>query len=126
MIWVKVMVLVFIVGLFTSLFVGMINKKFMVVPIILTIVSVAILIVPVTKYLNDVHKQEIERVIKSKGGKVLEIERKDENNLIRYTITYEIEGVVKSAEYLATKIVNDVHAKDRFGRGDEWTFYETD
>lgn len=77
----------------------------------------------IKKSIIRAHTNEINRVINEKGGEVLTIDIDVQSNFTHYNIKYKMNGKMYYAEYLASKTINNVHVKARFGRGEEWTFY---
>jgi len=91
--------------------------------ILLTIAIVYLISLLIKRSIIRAHTAEINRVINKKGGEIITIESYILRKFIHYNINYKMNGKMYYAEYLSSKTINNVHVKARFGRGEEWTFY---
>jgi hypothetical protein len=113
-----------VIGTIYAIIMGKRNKFAAIIGIALTIGVVLLLSFQTNKYLERLHKEEIQLVISEKGGHVLKIETEVLNHNIKYNITYKKDGKVLHAIYLGTKNINNIHSKDKYGKGEVWTFIE--
>lgn len=122
--WAVLMIIVIVIGTIYAIIMGKRNKFAAIIGIALTIGVVLLLSLQTNKYLERLHKEEIQLVISEKGGHVLKIETEVLNQNIKYNITYKKDEKVLHAIYLGTKNINNIHSKDKFGKGEVWTFID--
>lgn len=118
------MIIIFVIGTIFAIIIGRRNKPAMGIVILLTLGLVLLISLQTNKSLEKLHKSEIQRVINEEGGQIISIKSEVLSRNIKYSITYKNDGEVLHAIYIGTKTINDIHAKDKYGNGEVWTFLD--
>lgn len=113
---------IFVIGIIFAILVGRRNKLAAGIVITLTFGLVMLLSLQTNKSLEKMHKAEIQRVINERGGQIISINTEVLSKNMKYSITYTKDGEILQAIYIGTKTINDIHARDRYGNGEKWTF----